>query len=552
MNVSVSYSQVANNPYENERNLLIPNQNQIIDGGCEKIGGFDDYYGVFEDVFVEGSIAYIVSISDGMYIYDVSNVNNPTLLSTWSYDNTELGYYTIFIASGYAYLINDLGFTIIDISSPSTPIFVGNYSCMGSLVDIFIDGDYAYLCEIGIGLLIVDISDKSNPSQVSQSSTLFPFSVYKKGNTAYIADPIEGLVTINVTDKTNPVRLDSVLYTTKSVRVCVYNDYAYVASGTDGLYIFNIANPASIGLVTQFNHPSQPENAFDVQVRDDLIFVSNGNHFYILDETTLEGSFTDGEYGFSSVEGDYAYFILIGEGCQILDISDPTDIEIVNEIYFGGLHRGIYVDSNYAYVGIANYGLGIYDISNPLNPTKVSDLRYELPNIAYPNNLVVQDDYAYLADVPNGLVVVDVSDKNNPINVTQYYANLVRDVAVQSEYAFIVGDFDRLQILDITDPLNLVEVSNLTIENEDCVSIVVDGDYAYISNQDANDLMIVDISNILDPTLVSSTPIISGTPRPLTISGNYVFISNSYSLIIFDTIDKANPVEVSRTDFNFI
>ena len=342
------------------------------------------------------------------------------------------------------------------------------------------------------------------------------------------------------------------LYTTKSVRVCVYNDYAYVASGTDGLYIFNIANPASIGLVTQFNHPSQPENAFDVQVRDDLIFVSNGNHFYILDETTLEGSFTDGEYGFSSVEGDYAYFILIGEGCQILDISDPTDIEIVNEIYFGGLHRGIYVDSNYAYVGIANYGLGIYDISNPLNPTKVSDLRYELPNIAYPNNLVVQDDYAYLADVPNGLVVVDVSDKNNPINVTQYYANLVRDVAVQSEYAFIVGDFDRLQILDITDPLNLVEVSNLTIENEDCVSIVVDGDYAYISNQDANDLMIVDISNILDPTLVSSTPIISGTPRPLTISGNYVFISNSYSLIIFDTIDKANPVEVSRTDFNFI
>ena len=42
LNVSYSSSLTANNPNENEKNLLIPNQNQINNGGCEKIGGIDE------------------------------------------------------------------------------------------------------------------------------------------------------------------------------------------------------------------------------------------------------------------------------------------------------------------------------------------------------------------------------------------------------------------------------------------------------------------------------------------------------------------------------
>lgn len=551
LNVSLILSLRTNNPNEFERNLIFPDQNQIAGGNCDKIGGIDDYYGEFEDIFVDGSKAY-VSSSKGLYIYDVTNNNNPTLLSTWNYVNKEENYYTIFIASDYAYAINDLGFTILDVSSPSSPTFIGNYSCSIGLTDIFIDGNYAYLCVSWTGLRIVDISDKTNPSLESELSTANPFSIYKEGNTAYIASPNEGLITIDVTDKSNPVKLDSAFYTTHSVSVCVNDDYAYVASGTEGVYIFDISNPASILLVTQFLHPTQPQNAYDVQISDDLIYVSNYNHFYIINEISLEGNFTDGVYGFSSIEGDYAYYILVGEGYQILDISNTKDIKIINEIYSGGPHRGLYVDGNYAYVGKGGYGLGIYDISNPLNPTKVSDLHYELSNTPYPNKLVVKNNYAYLADGSNGLVVVDVHDKSNPINVSSYYAHFVRDVDVQDDYAFIVGDFDRLQILDISDPTNLLEVSNLAIENEMCVSITVDGDYAYISNNDNGDFMIVDISNILTPTLVSSTDLIGGTPRQLSVSGNYVFTGNSYDLIIYNVENKANPIEKSRTSFSFI
>jgi len=189
--------------------------------------------------------------------------------------------------------------------------------------------------------------------------------------------------------------------------------------GSDGVYIHDISNPASIGLVLQYKHPTLSDFASDVEVSDDLIYVSNGNSFYILNETILEGNFTNGAYGALSVEDDFAYFIVEDEGCQILNISNSTAIELVNVIYSGGRHNAIYVEGDYAYVAVHNFGLGIYDISDPQNPTKVGALYYNEPySQAAPDDLIKHDDYIYLVD--GDLVVVDVHDKNNPINVSNF------------------------------------------------------------------------------------------------------------------------------------
>jgi len=227
VNVSYNSTLATNNPDENEGNLLTPNQ--ISDVDCEKIGGIDDCYGLYKDVFVEGSIAYIVSESEGLKIYDVSDVDDPTLLGTWC-DET-LSYETIFKASDYAYLIDSSGFSIVDISTPSSPVFVGNYHDTDALADIFIDGDYAYICLKTNSLDVIDISDKTNPSYVGGCSISASASVYVKGNTACVAGIDEGITTVNITDKANPVKLDNMYFSSKSVDVCINDDYAYLASG---------------------------------------------------------------------------------------------------------------------------------------------------------------------------------------------------------------------------------------------------------------------------------------------------------------------------------
>jgi len=545
VNVSYNSTLATNNPNENEGNLLTPNQNQITDGGCEKIGGFDDYLGLYKDVFVDGSIAYVSSESNGLLIYDVSNVNNPTLLGTWC--NETLSYDTIFKASDYAYLIDHLGFSIVDISTPSSPAFVGNYHDTDPLADIFIDGDYAYICLKTNSLDVIDISDKTNPSYVGGCSISAPSSVYIKGNTACVASIDEGITTVNITDKANPVKLDNMYYSSQSVDVCINEDLAYLASGSDGVYIHDISNPASISLLTQYKHPIFGDYASDVEVSDDLIYVSNGDSFYILNETILEGSFTNDDYGSFSVEDDFAYFIVDNVGCQIFNVSNTTAIELINIIYSLGLHQCIYIEGDYAYVGLHLFGLGIYDVSDPQNPTKVSDLIYGEPGSAGPIYLIVQDDYAYLAD-GDGLVIVDVSDKNNPTYVGTYDAFQMRGVAVQNDYAFVVGNFDRIQILDISDPANPTEVSNISLPFEDCAFIDVDGDYAYASLVYEGDFVIIDISNVLSPTIVSSTEVGAGTPAQLSVSDDYLFVANSYDLITYDITDKANPSEVSRVN----
>ena len=109
-----------------------------------------------------------------------------------------------------------------------------------------------------------------------------------------------------------------------------------VATGTEGLLIFDVSNPTNPQQIGRLN--------------------TNGLAL--------------GVY----VSGNYAYVADKENGLVIIDISNPTNPQQVGHCDTNGYASDVYVSGNYAYIADGGNGLVIIDISDPTNPTLSSDM----------------------------------------------------------------------------------------------------------------------------------------------------------------------------------
>ena len=158
------------------------------------------------------------------------------------------------------------------------------------------------------------------------------------GNYAYLADYDGGFRVIDVSSPTAPYEAAACSTPWNAIDVAVQGDYAYVVDHT--LSIFNVSNPTSPYLAGNFTNF---ESFNGITVAGDYAYVT-----YLFD--------TDGEFGVRAIDvsnpanpiscgsiitpgGEYAYSLgVLGNylylangiaGLQVIDISDPSDLEIV-------------------------------------------------------------------------------------------------------------------------------------------------------------------------------------------------------------------------------
>jgi hypothetical protein len=149
--------------------------------------------------------------------------------------------------------------------------------------------------------------------------------------------------------------------------VWVSDNYAYVGNNDSGVQIFDISNPVSPILKSNYgsyNIPSEGFNAKDIEV-----------------------------------VGSYAYIASWDRGLKILDISDRGNPVSIATLAIPGQSygtTGLQVVGNYAYVTNINSGLSIIDITNPSNPTLKGSYAGEGWDVQ------VIGDYAYIANGYSG------------------------------------------------------------------------------------------------------------------------------------------------------
>ncbi|MFX1254389.1 MAG: LVIVD repeat-containing protein [Promethearchaeota archaeon] len=271
---------------------------------------------------------------------------------------------------------------------------------------IHVQGTYAYLAVFGIGLLIIDISDPANPTNISQFNGYGLSDVFVSGSYAYVATTLQ-VQTVNISNPASPNMVDFAFLSAQDIFVS--GSYAYAACGEDGLVILDISDPTNITLTGYLVYGSAL--AFGVFVSGSYAYVADGNNKLV-----------------------------------IINISDPANPTETGNISLEARTYDVFVSGSYAYVAGGTYGLRIIDISDPANPTEAGQFVEPIYSIA--TDVKVSGSYAFLADGQNGLEVIDITDPANPTEAGQFdNGGGARGVFLSGSYIFVADGTDGMEIL---------------------------------------------------------------------------------------------------------
>ena len=459
------------------------------------------------------------------------------------YEDTTGFAYGVYVSGDYAYVAAATsGLVVINISDPTNPGAPIYEVTTGFSMDVYVSGDYAYVADgWGFGLAIIDISDPKDPEAPVYEATGAAYGVYVSGDYAYVAAYTSGLAVINISDPTNPGAPVYMNTDGTANGVYVSGDYAYVADGSKGLAVIDISDPKDPGAPVYSEDTDGYAN--DVYVSGDYAYVADsvpGLAVINISDPKDPGApvyeDTTGVANDVYVSGDYAYVADDINGLAVINISDPTNPGTPVYEDTTGTANGVYVSGDYAYM--ADYsGFAVIDISVPINP----GMPFYEDTTGAANDVYVSGDYAYVADYTSGLTVIDISDPTNPgTPVNESTPGYAYGVYVSGDYAYVADGSKGLTVINISDPTNPG-----TPVNEDTTGtangVYVSGDYAYVAD-DINGLAVINISDPTDP----GTPIYQntdGVAYDVYVSGDYAYVADFLGLAVIDISDPTKPIK---------
>lgn len=376
-----------------------------------------------ENIFVQGTTAYVTTISGPMHVLDVSTPTLPVVLG--STENLVQAS-SVVVSGNYAYVTDAVfGLRIYDVSVPATPTKVGEVELEGASWSVELVGTTAYVSTNSTGLYVVDITDVTAPVAIGRYNTPgFAHNANVIANTAYVRDRTVGLQIIDVSSPSFITPIRTVGSTVKGEAVEVEAGKAYLAdsdTNNGGLKIYNVSDPLAPML-------------------EDTYVQAYGNP----SDVTLVGS--------------QAYLTRSGFGFQSVDVSAPYSFGVLGEKDAVGFTytEGVAVEGDYAYVVTRSNGrLQIYDVSDPLTPTLSSSL--DLDSFVDAYSIEVKDNRAYIT-TNEGLTIVDVTDPTSPATLgsdSDSDLSYSVDVKVLGDLAFVAksqGGSGGVFILDVSDP----------------------------------------------------------------------------------------------------
>lgn len=262
--------------------------------------------------------------------------------------------------------------------------------------------------------------------------------------------------------------------------VFVTGGYAYVTALADGLFIYDVSNPAT------------PRKVAEVAPTGDVLYRS-------------------------WVKGQTLYVSSYREGVLVYDVSNPAAPKRVTAIPESSVQGwGLWVDGDRLYM-MSPYPTGevyIYDVSKPTQPALLSRYYVEESIVGsgeIPVEGVVANNRLYIGHWHYGLAVADVSNPSSPTTLGHYgYDNATsRAVAVGAigdrmiAFESSEGWGSKIRALDVTDPAHISEVGRFEMRAESTVGgLTLVGSRLYVAHtQDG--LRILDMSNPSTPRQVA-------------------------------------------------
>lgn len=279
-----------------------------------------------------------VICQDNINLVGYLPITNLPIHDVWGYTDSSSG-------TKYALLAaSNLGMRVINLSNPTDPIQVGSTSGSGvQAIDIKTWMNYAYVVAESISLSgkIIDLSDPTTPVQVG---------TFPGGHNLFISDDgymYQATPGLRIYDLNIDPSAPELVYTDNTCNghdISVIGTRLYDFADNCGTRIFDISEPSDptlLGTVPPsgiFHHSGWPtEDGNYLMICDELASpsenditmwdISNLSLPVMVDSYNDPNSYVHNSY----IIGDYAHVSYYRAGYRVFDISDPTNVTLVDE-----------------------------------------------------------------------------------------------------------------------------------------------------------------------------------------------------------------------------
>ncbi|PIP37570.1 MAG: hypothetical protein COX19_16335, partial [Desulfobacterales bacterium CG23_combo_of_CG06-09_8_20_14_all_51_8] len=461
---------------------------------------------------VVGSTVYLCCGMDGLVIADISDMADPEVLSASKLPGGYgLSYAMDIHVDGNSAFAADLynGIHIINITDPANPDYIKGIVLAGAS-DLDASSGYLYTTLQGSGTAILDITDPEDATLAALYSVgEIETAVRVDGDFAWIAYNPGDMRAVNISDKETPVHDPAWVYAGSggsSLGLFPGGNAIYMADYHSGLVKIDTTDKTAMNSLAAFDTPADAV-AIDVSggyvyAVDDTLGDTPENEGLRIHELTTYSKSVQFKYrGFCPTPGtardirvlrEYAYVADGGYGLQIISVSDPEQPEITGTCDTPGTASGVFVDATFAYVADGDQGLAIVDIADKSAPV----IEGSLDTGGNSENVTVAGNYAYIADGSQGLKIINTTDKTHPVLAGACDTpGTASGVFVDGSYAYVADGSQGLAVIDITDPSAPALAASIDTIGF-ARSVMVSGDIAYVADGE-NGLVAIDIT---DPT----------------------------------------------------
>ena len=298
------------------------------------------------------------------------------------------------------------------------------------------------------GTHIFDVTDENNIAEVDFLSNNFTGGgvihrdYHDYNGYLYVVCDEGGVSTLQIFDITSWPSPATEVYNSNSLFTRSHNIFIDTAtaklyvcshsssSGFDPMVVYSLADPANPTHMVTYTDPG---HVHDVYVRNDTAYCNNGNDGFAIvkfNDSNYEvlgtlTSYPESGYNHSGwLSDDGQYYVMCdetwGTRMKLLDVSDPTDIQVVSlfgpQTNAASIVHNVIIEDNYVFASHYFEGLQIYDISDPVYPVNVGSFdthpqdpingMYEGAWGVYPT---FESEKIIVGDMQSGLFVFDVS-----------------------------------------------------------------------------------------------------------------------------------------------
>jgi len=333
---------------------------------------------------------------------------------------------------------------------------IGRIDTPGSIEDVLVNGNLAYVADGTAGLTVIDLSDSSSPSIIASLDTPEnAMDIERNGDIIYVSDR-NSMVIIDISVPGVPLHIGSIdipAYNSK-----VYNNFLFINT-TTGLAIYDIVtasaptflNNADLGNLSNFI--IQNNAAFATDKEDFLLSINIDEPSLPFVSGKMEIPYRDSYNKLTNllIFEEYIYAIRRTSGIHVFNISsvsNPLEYKRVDAPWPS--LEGI-VESNIAYIP-GGFGIAMFDVSTPSNPILMDSI--ELTDDVY--DVFRASDHNFILANSGELLLISTPLEIDPINITKV-SMVIKLPIMKKTNEFIIRAVSEKESYEITNSLKTAE-----------------------------------------------------------------------------------------------